>query len=80
MPLFENVRFGEPRELNDRVSVTYHEAGHILGSAFIALDTPGGRLLFTGDIGRPGMPIMDDPATVDHADHLFIDPLWGDSR
>ncbi len=49
--------------------VTFREAGHILGSAGIEIVNPGSRLLFSGDLGRPGSPILRDYNTT-----------WDDSR
>jgi metallo-beta-lactamase family protein len=57
------------------------DAGHLLGSAMIRLriDGPGGerRLTFTGDLGRPGLPILRDPAPVPPGDLLISESTYG---
>jgi metallo-beta-lactamase family protein len=52
-------------------------AGHILGSAFVRVRSEGKTVLFTGDFGRFGTPIIKDPATVDHADFLLLESTYG---
>jgi metallo-beta-lactamase family protein len=58
------------------------EAGHILGSAAIVLDLEEAgkkvRLMFSGDIGRPGMPIMRDPVFPEDVDYLLLECTYGD--
>ncbi len=56
------------------------EAGHVLGSAMIIADMKEGskelRVVFTGDLGRRGMPILNDPAKVDRADVLITETTY----
>lgn len=63
------------------VTLTFYDAGHILGSAFCALDiTEDGRsyrLLFTGDVGRFDLPILRDPQVVPEVDYLIIESTYG---
>ena len=61
--------------------VTFRRAGHILGAATIQLDIEGpsrARLCFTGDLGRPGRPILRDPEPVAEADVLLLESTYGD--
>ncbi len=62
--------------------VTFFEAGHILGSAGVQLDIVENgkplRLVFSGDIGRKGMPILRDPALPARADILMMECTYGD--
>lgn len=86
LPYFIGVGLGRPITVADGVQVTFHNAGHILGSAFVALDikefTTGKqwRLIFSGDIGRPGMAILRDPDLPDAADILILESTYGDRR
>jgi metallo-beta-lactamase family protein len=61
---------------------TFVDAGHILGSGSIALDyTEGGvskRLVFSGDIGRRGLPIIRDPVPPKNADVVIMESTYGD--
>jgi len=65
------------------VTLTFYDAGHILGSALTTLDIEdesGGapmRLLFTGDLGRNNRPILNDPTQLDHADILIMESTYG---
>ena len=63
------------------VKARYMEAGHILGSAQIVLDVEEQglrrRIVFTGDLGRPNLPILRDPEFIDEADYLIIESTYG---
>lgn len=64
------------------ISVTYKDAGHILGSAFLEIviteDGKSTRLVFSGDLGRPGTLLMHDPSVASQADYLFMESTYGD--
>jgi len=64
------------------VRVTFHDAGHVLGSAITALDVDEGggwrRVVFTGDLGRHHMPILRDPELVSGAELLLTESTYGD--
>lgn len=63
------------------VSVRLHDAGHILGSSMIELreDGPSPRtLLFSGDIGVRGTPILRDPSAPPRADLILMESTYGD--
>jgi len=64
------------------VYVTYHDAGHVLGSAMVEVEyTEKGRarkLLFSADIGRKAMPILKDPWVPGPADLLIMEGTYGD--
>lgn len=63
------------------VRATYVDAGHILGSASVLLDcTENGqtrRLVFSGDIGRSGLPIIRDPEAPDGAHAVIMESTYG---
>jgi metallo-beta-lactamase family protein len=62
--------------------LTFHDAGHVLGSAISAIDVEEGRknkrVVFTGDLGRKKMPILKDPEIVEGADVLLTESTYGD--
>ena len=66
------------------VELTFLDAGHVLGSAIVMLDIADGatcvRLAFTGDLGRPNMPILRDPEVPDRVDYLITESTYGDRR
>jgi metallo-beta-lactamase family protein len=78
---FRRVPYGESRQVAPGVRLTFRDAGHILGSAFVQLDvTENGttrRLLFTGDMGREEMPILKDPVQVRDVDALITESTYG---
>ena len=78
---FQVVLYGEAKEVGRGLEATFVDAGHLLGSAMIALrmDGPTGerRLTFTGDLGRPGLPILRDPAPVPPGDLLISESTYG---
>ncbi len=59
------IRYDEPFEPVPGLPVTaiFHEAGHLLGSASVELRSPEARLIISGDLGRPGSPILRDYCT-----------------
>jgi len=65
----------------DSMSATFRQAGHILGSATVELQLgPAGssRIVFSGDLGRWGRPILHDPELVAAADVLLLESTYGD--
>jgi metallo-beta-lactamase family protein len=74
----EPFRYGVPVEVVEGVQVTFHRAGHILGSAFLDLRVEGKRILFTGDLGRQGNPLLADPEDPVPADAMLLECTYGD--
>lgn len=62
----------------DGVSVTFTDAGHILGSAMITLERRGKKFLCTGDIGNVPQPLMNAPEIVEGYDYLLMESVYGD--
>jgi metallo-beta-lactamase family protein len=64
------------------VALSFLDAGHVLGSAIVVLDVEDGghrmRIAFTGDLGRPGMPILRDPQIPDGVHVLIMESTYGD--
>jgi metallo-beta-lactamase family protein len=80
---FRPVRYGAEIEVAPGVLATYVDAGHILGSAIIRLRIraeDGGEervIVFSGDLGRPGTPILRDPTPVPGADYVLVESTYG---
>lgn len=74
--------YGRKQRITSDVSLTFQDAGHVLGSALCLLDVDGGgqkrRIVFTGDIGRRGSPILRDPELPSGADVLIMESTYGD--
>jgi len=83
LPHFRNVDYGTELEVAPGVHATFHDAGHILGSAIIRLrvrDDEDGEerfIVFSGDLGRPGTPIVRDPTSLVHADYVVVESTYG---
>lgn len=75
------VRYGAKVSVGKGMEVTFADAGHLLGSATVAvrIETPAGerRLTFTGDLGRPGLPILRDPEPIPACDLLVTESTYG---
>ena len=84
MKAMKRVRYGERTDLGKGVSFTFYDAGHILGSAYVVVEWQEGgaarTLLFTGDIGRYGAPILRDPQPPPGpADHVITESTYGNA-
>jgi metallo-beta-lactamase family protein len=81
MEQFRGVRYDEEIEVVDGIRAVFHDAGHILGSAIIELRVADGdatrTIVFSGDLGRDGSPILRDPAPLTHADHVVVESTYG---
>jgi metallo-beta-lactamase family protein len=81
-PYFSPVKYGQQINVSDSVIVTLSDAGHVLGSSMIKVDVNKNgdkrTLLFTGDLGRPGRPILPDPSITEKADYIIIESTYGD--
>lgn len=80
---FKGVEYGEWVELFPEVKVRFHDAGHILGSAFLEIvaqnkGAKSTRLVFSGDLGFKGRSIIGNPEVIEKADYLLIESTYGD--
>jgi len=78
MRLMRPVPLGKPFDLFGVASATYHNAGHIIGSAFVSFDVEGKRVVFSGDLGRYGRPLLYDPDAIGAADVIVSESTYGD--
>lgn len=78
---FVALNYDRTLPVGDGISVTFRDAGHILGSAQVVLDIQEGgrkfRYLFSGDIGRGGDDILRDPQSVAEVDFLQVESTYG---
>ncbi len=81
-PLMRTVQYGEHFEPAEGVTVSYKDAGHILGSAFIELWSKEGedttKVVFSGDLGHKDQLIVRNPSIVEKADYLLMESTYGD--
>jgi len=81
LPLFQTVGYHAPHALTPRVSYEAYDAGHILGSSCVVMRDSSGaapvRLAFSGDVGRPHLPIIRPPETLPPVDYLIMESTYG---
>jgi metallo-beta-lactamase family protein len=81
-PLFRPTALHTPTEVGPGVIYQSFEAGHMLGSTCMLLnlveDRRPVRLGFSGDLGRPGLPIIRDPEPLPPVDYLILESTYGD--
>ncbi len=79
---FRPQPYRRPFEVAPGVRCTFFDAGHILGSALVQLDVAERgrerRILFTGDLGRPCLPILRDPEPHEGCDVYLTESTYGD--
>jgi metallo-beta-lactamase family protein len=80
---FVTIAYSRPMPVCDGVTVTFIDAGHILGSAQVLLeidDRSDGvrkRFLFSGDVGRGHNEVLRDPVAVENIDYLLMESTYG---
>jgi len=74
--------YDQPFVLEEGIEVTYRDAGHILGAAFIEIrykeNGVDHTIVFSGDIGNDTDIVMQDLAPCAHADYLYVESTYGD--
>jgi metallo-beta-lactamase family protein len=75
---FRPVEFHQSSGIDKGLSLVFRRAGHILGAATAEIQVQRETLVFSGDLGRYGDPIMFDPEPVQHADYVIIESTYGD--
>jgi metallo-beta-lactamase family protein len=82
LPLLTPVVYKTPVPVAADMTAAFREAGHIFGSTSIKLTVGQGgearSVLFSGDVGRWDMPIINDPDPFDEADYVLIESTYGD--
>ncbi len=82
MKHFVSIPYDDPFDPVPGVGVTFHDAGHVLGSAMLNIEyTENGRarrFIYSGDIGRKNMPILNDPWEPTEADAVLMESTYGD--
>jgi metallo-beta-lactamase family protein len=80
-PLFVPVGYGETVKIGKGVEASFHDAGHILGSSMVRVRVHQDEeriILFSGDIGGWGKPILQDPTLFEEADYVLVESTYGD--
>ena len=81
------VFYGQKKEIRDGITVRFNEAGHMLGSSILEIwiDETGKdgkiettKIVFSGDLGTTGRPILRDPEQIREADAVIMETTYGD--
>jgi metallo-beta-lactamase family protein len=77
-----SLPYRKKQRIAQGVWLTFHDAGHVLGSAIVVLDVLDAgeqkRIVFSGDLGRKGLPLLRDPELPEGADALILESTYGD--
>lgn len=80
---FEPYFIDQKIKINSDIQIRFKDAGHILGSAILELwareRNEEVKVVFSGDLGMPGRPIINNPDYIDEADYLIIESTYGDT-
>src|SRR4051794_33744312 len=79
--LLQAIDYERKIDLGGGMRCRFRDAGHILGSAIIELWSQDNgavrKTVFSGDLGQPGRPIVNDPCCVTEADALIVESTYG---
>jgi metallo-beta-lactamase family protein len=80
-PLLTPIKYHDEFQLDPNVTVQFFDAGHILGSAITYLTIKDNdriiKLGFSGDLGRPNLPILKDPEKIPQVDYFICESTYG---
>ncbi len=78
---FVGINYRQEFKITPEISLTFFDAGHILGSAIVFLKViENGKLItlgFSGDLGRPHLPILKDPEQIPNVDYWICESTYG---
>lgn len=82
MSLVKGVEYDKPIHLDDSLTITFHDAGHVLGSSIIEVDWQDHhtikKIVFSGDLGNPPTPLLRPTEFVKDADYIVVESAYGD--
>jgi metallo-beta-lactamase family protein len=71
------VDYDEEVRPQPAVRCRWRDAGHILGSSILEIRIGKAKLVFSGDLGQPGHPVVEDPTPIEDADVLLVESTYG---
>ncbi|MCE9585509.1 MBL fold metallo-hydrolase [Candidatus Nomurabacteria bacterium] len=78
LSLWEGFEYHEKIQINENLSVSFRNAGHILGSGMAEFFYNGKKILFTGDLGNSPSPLLPDTEKITDIDYLIMESVYGD--
>lgn len=84
MSLIKTIEYRQQQQINSQLSFIAYDAGHILGAAsfkvFVQENNQEKTIIFSGDLGNPPAPLMNDPELIKGADFVVIESTYGGKR
>ncbi|TAL26096.1 MAG: MBL fold metallo-hydrolase [Nitrospirae bacterium] len=81
VPLFTRTPYGKIEHLGKGIKYRFLDAGHILGSGSLEMWFQDGpmekKIIFSGDIGKKGNPIINDPGTATESNYIVMESTYG---
>lgn len=77
LSLLQPVGYDRSMPVAQGIDAEFINAGHLLGSSCVRMQIDGRTILFGGDIGRFGRPVLPDPTMVEAADYLLVESTYG---
>lgn len=81
LSLVSPILYDQQIEINSEMKIVFNDAGHILGSAITELwvteDDKESKIVFSGDLGMEGRPILRDPTYIKKADYVIMETTYG---
>ncbi len=81
---FETVLYDQRININEEISVRFRDAGHILGSSIVEIwikeNDKAVKVVFSGDLGIKGKPLIRDPQFIEEADYLILESTYGNKN
>ena len=81
LSLVSPILYDQQIEINSDMKIVFNDAGHILGSAITELwvteDDKESKIVFSGDLGMEGRPILRDPTYIKKADYVIMETTYG---
>lgn len=76
--LWQTIPYHEEMNFPEGFSVYLRDAGHILGSSMIQFTYQDKKIVFTGDLGNTPTPILRDTESIEGADYVIMESVYGD--
>src|SRR5262249_51083087 len=70
--------YNRPMPIASGIEIEFINAGHLLGSSYVRMRVDGRTILFGGELGRYGRPVLTDPTPASEADYLLVESTYGD--
>ena len=85
MDFFAPVAYRRPVQVTRGIEAEFRDTGHILGAASVRITAKGAdrhngdiSVVFSGDLGHAGRPLLHDPDPFTHADYAVVESTYGD--